>query len=1024
MYRKNFCVIVAVVLGALAVLLNSNHVRSQEAFKKDFVMPPARYGSAPFWSWNEVLEPDELIHQIDEFAEQGMGGFFMHAREGLITEYMGPEWMKAVRLSVDRAKEKGLIAYMYDEDRWPSGFASGKVPAMSVDYRQKGLLVLESDTPLAHEKIRENGDLLRIFEAVFDGDNLSSFKPVDTAPQSPGGTLLYFVMGTAQPTEWFNGQTYIDTLNPAAVDAFIKVTHEEYKKVIGDEFGKVVPAIFADEPELLARRHFSYDVVPWTGALPDTFKKTYSYDILDNLPLLFFDGPGAAPVRLDFWTTATEMFRDAFFKRIYEWGEANDVEFTGHLMLEDTLMSQIWRIGAAMPHYEYMQFPGMDHLGRNIDNLLTAKQVSSVAHQFSRPLILTELYGCSGWNLSFENMKWIADWHYVLGVNFMNQHLSWYSMRGARKRDYPTTIQYQSPWWNDYHVVADYMRRATYATAQGRFVAETLVLHPINAAWAAYTPSGKGDVSDLHDHFNSLLYTLTGNQVDYDLGDEIIISRHGAVRDGKFVVKDAAYSVVVIPDMYVMRASTMELLKEFLAQGGTVVAIGNKEYRPHGESPEKLDGAVVAADIDDAIKKLDGVLDRHVMVTGKNGAATNNLFLHQRDIDGALFLFFANTDQDNGIDVDVRIPAKGRVDRWNLFDGAVSPEEYQADEDCVSLSLHFEPAGSVLLSVTPTDAPPPPANPEPQQVRTQPLPDAWKIVERGPNALTIDSLAYKRAGDKAWISNVAYHTAQGSMQAMETDGFQFAIKYKFGLGVEPSKLEDIFLVMEQPEGKEILVNDRPVSYSDAGWWIDPSFKKVVVKAALHKGKNEIEVRGAFHTPKKPGTRIYVPGGTEIESIYIVGDFSVVKTKSGNFVITPPDDSFAYGDMAEKGYPFFSGTISVEQAVDVQPGPGERVVLDIQGLDAITARVRVNGDEAGLIAFHPHRIDITDFVTPGQNTVRIELTTSNRNLLGPHHAEQREPLNVGPGTFTSEIFRNVYHFIPMGISDGVSLVYYK
>ncbi|NQX49655.1 hypothetical protein HQN87_30605 [Paenibacillus tritici] len=51
--------------------------------------PAAEYRSAPLWSWNDKLEPAELKRQIEEMHAAGIGGFFMHARSGLQTPYMG-----------------------------------------------------------------------------------------------------------------------------------------------------------------------------------------------------------------------------------------------------------------------------------------------------------------------------------------------------------------------------------------------------------------------------------------------------------------------------------------------------------------------------------------------------------------------------------------------------------------------------------------------------------------------------------------------------------------------------------------------------------------------------------------------------------------------------------------------------------------------------------------------------------------------------------------------------------------------
>ena len=55
------------------------------------------YGSIPFWSWNDKLDPKELRRQINVMKDIGMNGFFMHARGGLATEYLSDEWYDCIK---------------------------------------------------------------------------------------------------------------------------------------------------------------------------------------------------------------------------------------------------------------------------------------------------------------------------------------------------------------------------------------------------------------------------------------------------------------------------------------------------------------------------------------------------------------------------------------------------------------------------------------------------------------------------------------------------------------------------------------------------------------------------------------------------------------------------------------------------------------------------------------------------------------------------------------------------------------
>ena len=89
----------------------------------EFKNPGAEWRGKPFWSWNGKLEKDELLRQIDVMKDMGMGGFFMHSRTGLETEYLGEEWFELINACADYAESIGMEAWLYDEDRWPSGLA-------------------------------------------------------------------------------------------------------------------------------------------------------------------------------------------------------------------------------------------------------------------------------------------------------------------------------------------------------------------------------------------------------------------------------------------------------------------------------------------------------------------------------------------------------------------------------------------------------------------------------------------------------------------------------------------------------------------------------------------------------------------------------------------------------------------------------------------------------------------------------------------------------------------------------------
>ncbi|MFL7793776.1 MAG: hypothetical protein AB8I69_16655, partial [Anaerolineae bacterium] len=79
-----------------------------------FQNPPKTYREAPFWSWNDDLDPEELVRQIGLMDEAGWGGFFMHSRVGLRTPYMGQHWMACICACAEEAGKRGMGAWLYD----------------------------------------------------------------------------------------------------------------------------------------------------------------------------------------------------------------------------------------------------------------------------------------------------------------------------------------------------------------------------------------------------------------------------------------------------------------------------------------------------------------------------------------------------------------------------------------------------------------------------------------------------------------------------------------------------------------------------------------------------------------------------------------------------------------------------------------------------------------------------------------------------------------------------------------------
>ncbi len=982
------------------------------------------FRGAPFWSWNDALEPRELRRQVREMARVGLGGHFMHARAGLITEYMGDHWMRCIGAAIAESKKQGIKAWLYDEDTWPSGFAGGAVRAKGPEYWAKYLLmelVAPGDLQLKEHTVA-------LFAARKTDAGLADFRRIsrDQALTANADTILHVYWAT---------RYYVDLLSEKVVRTFIDEQYEPYRRKFKQHFGKTIPGVFTDEPAFV---EYGSDGLPYTDGFFDRFAVTWNYDLRDFLPQLFFNAGDYRKVRYHFWRLATELFVNAFSRQIYEWCDANNLQFTGHYLFEDNIRFQVGRLGAVMPHYEFQHIPGIDLLTRGIGDPLLCKQASSVAHQMGGRRVISEMYGCSGWNVSFEDLKWIGEWQSVQGVNLPCQHLELYSAKGCRKRDYPPSLYYQQPWWDDYRLFNDYFARQLFMLTRGKRAVDILVLHTIESAWTEFIAPATPQVDELNRELTSLTRSLLGMHRDFDFGDETILSRHGRIAGQKFKVAKAGYQVVIVPRCITIRSTTLRLLETFAAAGGALLMLG--------PPPERVDGAVsnaaaalwrrakrVTPKPAAIAKALAAARPRTISVADSRGREIAHLYVHQRHLKEGELFFLANIDPDKSADATVRISFRGRVDAFDCNSGAMRPLSCTAGKDGVSLKLHFAAKGSHLLMVR-RGAKPVTRKAGPRvPVAAKNLTNRWEMHRQEPNALTLDYCRY-RIGEGDWSPRLPVIDVQHELNQLAAE-VSVQLEYTFDSQLDPSHPRDVNLVMEEPDQYEITLNGQPGPKPSREWWRDIAFRKVNIAPLMQRGTNTILLRRKFlptavrHERMKTATgdmARWLKHGVEFESIYIVGDFAVgsvgafsdlerraVET-DGPFRLANDVAMANTGDLTPQGLPFFAGKVALSQSIELSADflrRGRRICIEMDRPDAIVTGVSVNGTPAGKLIWQPFALDVTDLLRVGTNHVAIELTGSCRNLLGPHHHANGELYAVSPRSF--ERSRAAVGWTPVG-----------
>lgn len=874
----------------------------------DFRNISKKYRPIPFWSWNEKLSIAETKEQIQEMNLAGMGGFFMHARGGLQTEYMGEEWFDNVTASIEEARNCGMRPWAYDENGWPSGFGNGVVNGLGVIYQQK-YLRMESEKIHCENAICKSGEHYFYYEV---------------------------------------NPFYVDTLDEKVIAKFIETAYEPYY----ERYGMEIEGFFTDEPQI------SRNGIPWSLVFEEEYQLRYGENILECLEQLFLPVGNYKSTRVKFWKMVTELFSTAYMKQIYDWCDKRGLKLTGHLVLEDLLMSQITTNGACMPHYEYFHIPGIDWLGRELVEGLTALQVSSVAEQLDKPAVLSETFALCGHNVSFAELKGIYEWQMVRGVNQLCQHLEGYSIRGIRKRDYPPAMYVQQPWWQVYAQFNDAMSRIGKILQDGEHPVDVLVLHPQSTVWSLYDDRENEGIYELNEKLFQVTRALEEKHIAFHFGDEIIMERHGRVEDGKLRIGKCSYSYVIDPGCEILFENTERLLQEFQMVGGQIVTA-------------------------QSLPAIDVIDNPEITYT-------------VRVYDGYRAHYFVNTSAKRK---QATISVCGK--KMDIYTGEL--QEFAGPHE-------FEPWGSLIIIEDGSECM---RNPRMEETLVFPE-ENLRLVGSSENSLTLDKCDYYFDGElqekQGYVLNITERA-----NALER-AVRLHQDYFVKIDYIPEKL---YLVCETPEKFCITINDKEVLVCPDGYFVDKSFQKIEISQYLVHGKNKISFDCLFEQSEEfyqnrrnaqifEGEKNKLVYDMEIEPIYLLGDFQVrtdgiwsdlersAVRFEGEFVIDRPRKEIKRKHIEQQGFPFFCGELALEGQLDIK-GDNPVLQIDWKGINAL--KVEINGKEKVMLT--NDRLSLREFGVQGVVPVKFTIINNLRNLLGPHHLEAGESHFVGPHNFYKE-----------------------
>lgn len=900
------------------------------------------YRSIPFWSWNDKLEKTKLIDQIHWMNDNGIGGFFMHARSGLQTEYLSEDWMQCIDACADEAKKLDMKAWIYDENGWPSGFVGGK---LLEDAKNCDKYILAGEGAF---------DEKSTVSYLMTEDKIIRVSPDEITKEQ---TYLNLYIHTAVSTA--------DILNPDVVDKFLNLTHQQYKERYGEKFSDYIEGFFTDEPQY-QRWNTSY-----TDVVATYWREQYGEDILDNLGLLFVEKEGYRSFRYRYWKAMQHLMVENFAKRVYTWCDDNDVKLTGHYVEESTLGYQMMCCGGVMPFYEYEHIPGIDWLGKWTGTPLAAKQVGSAAAQLGKKQVLTETFGCCGWNVKPSELRRIASYQYVNGVNMMCHHLIPYSERGNRKYDYPAHYSTVNPWVKeDFKTFNDYYTELGHLLGEGEQRVNVAMLHPIRSTYFDYKRELEREgfgVAELDNQLLEACRLMASRGIEYHFLDETLLAKYGFVEDKQIGCGKCAYDYLILPTMYTMDATTEQLVRQFVEQGGKVLMLGEK---PTYLEAEKYDYHYLISNV--SLEEINAAQAYSV------SDFKTDIYSTYRVFDGEEYLYVMNSSACDTQSQTFCFKSNGK-----------------------EMSVTLKPGEDAMLCAA-----------EEAQVKKELTPYVMRFVDADiavkENYLVVDYVRYSKDGkeySKPWPIAALFNKLLQEQYCGE-----LFLRYEFEIGTLPEK---IYLRTEKSNDIAAWLNgnslidvlpgeDDYILYYDVADCVRIGVNDYTVKVNWYEDDNVFfALFGENVTESLKNCIVY---DTELQPIELVGEFGVY-SKTG--YVSDEDTRFVQGEAfyigelpkrihqepVTEGFPFLAGDMVLKQKVVFDTTD---ILLQVEG-EYHMAFVKVNGLDAGTLFFDTE-LDISHVAKEGENDIEIRFVLSNRNRMGPHHIMAIGRDSVSPWSF--------------------------
>ncbi len=485
--------------------------------------------------------------------DRGLGGIVCNVA---FDQYLrSEEHWQTLRAGVEACRRLGMVVWIYDEEGYPSGAAGGLVLANHPEYEAQAL---------AYDPSQPDPFVLR---AAYEHTHASN--------------------------NYHAARRYINLLDDRAVAEFIRLTHEAYRKRLGQYFGSTIQATFTDEPSLMpvnlgqlpepVRRKVRVvdppdpkvrplPAVPWSYDLVEQYQQRYGQDLMSQRKSLFVgDSAEDRRVRRQFWALVADLVAERYFGALQRWCQKQGLASSGHTLWEEGVMHHPALEGSALKVLGRMDIPGLDMLTSDPaavmhSGWLTAALPASAAllHGRRRVSDFAQKMGGAG-PVGLEAMQATAGWQAAWGVTDFTLY---YALE-----DRPADVS---------KAYGLFVGRLNAVLKPAQWQPEVLLYYPVYDLWAEYRPvaepltlaSQSRRAQQIVQSFNRLGQTLQRHQVPFALVDHEGLAQAAAAPHGRLTLANRQFRAVLLPEGVELPEPAAAVLAGFQNGRGIVVRDG------------------------------------------------------------------------------------------------------------------------------------------------------------------------------------------------------------------------------------------------------------------------------------------------------------------------------------------------------------------------------------------------------------------------------------------------------------------